>query len=155
MKATLANYRQSPRKVRLLADLVRGKNVAQAEIELSFASKRAALPILKLIQSAIANAQNNFQVGKTDLIIKEIRVDKGIVLKRIQPRAFGRAYRINKRSSNVSVILAPKNGAQVTKAEVAVEAPKKKAVVTEPKATVAKKAPAKKKVAAKKAVKNK
>jgi large subunit ribosomal protein L22 len=151
MKATLANYRQSPRKVRLLADLVRGKNVAQAEIELSFASKRAALPILNLIQSAIANAQNNFQIGKADLIIKEIRVDKGIVLKRIEPRAFGRAYRINKRSSHVSVTLAPKDGAKVEKAEV-VEAPKKK--VAPAKKAVAKK-PAVKKAAPKKVAKNK
>jgi len=105
MKAFLKNYRQSPRKVRLVADLVKGKSVDQAVVALDFLAKRAGLPIKKLIESAVANAK---QIGaeRENLFVKEIRVDKGIVMKRIMPRAMGRGARINKRTSHVNVLLA-------------------------------------------------
>ncbi|MEX0910162.1 MAG: 50S ribosomal protein L22 [Candidatus Paceibacterota bacterium] len=105
MKATLSNYNQSPRKVRLLADLVRGKKVAQALSELSFVAKRAAEPVKNLIESAVANAVNNNGLEKNSLFIKEIRVDKGYIMKRWRARARGRAAPIRHRTSHVNVLL--------------------------------------------------
>jgi large subunit ribosomal protein L22 len=104
MKAILKNYRQSPRKVRLLADLVRGKKVAAALATLQFVDKRAALPFAKVIQSAVANAK---LAGKDEasLVIARVAVDKGTVMKRFMPRARGSASRINKRSSHIVVEL--------------------------------------------------
>jgi large subunit ribosomal protein L22 len=104
MKATLTNYKQSPRKVRLVTDLIKGKSVEKARLELSFLAKRAAEPILELLNSAVANAKQNQGVDK-NLIIKNIEVNKGIVLKRFMPRARGSASRINKRTSHVVLIL--------------------------------------------------
>lgn len=108
MKSFLKNYRQSPRKVRLVADTVRGKKVDVALRDLAFVTKRATDPIAKLIMSAVANAKNNNSVSEDNLYIKEIQVNKGIVLKRIMPRARGSAARINKRSSHVSITLEEK-----------------------------------------------
>ena len=104
MKAILKNYRQAPRKVRLLADLVRGKDARTALITLSFIDKRAAAPIAKLIKSAIANAGIK-GVSAEHLFISDIRVDKGVTMKRSMPKAFGRAAPINKRTSNLVVAL--------------------------------------------------
>ncbi|MCX6747355.1 MAG: 50S ribosomal protein L22 [Candidatus Nomurabacteria bacterium] len=105
MKAFLKNYRQAPRKVRLVSELVKGKSVDQAIVSLDFLAKRAGEPIKKLILSAVANAK---QIGaeQANLFIKEITVDKGIVMKRMMPRAMGRGARINKRTSHVEVLLA-------------------------------------------------
>ena len=77
MKAVLTNYRQAPRKVRLVTDLIKGKKVEAAQAELSFLPKRAALPILKLLNSAIANAEKDGGANKENLFIKNILVDKG------------------------------------------------------------------------------
>ena len=107
MKAVLKNYRQSPRKVRLIADLVRGKSVPKALETLSFVNKRASEPFAKLIRSAAANAQHE-GVPSDKLIIKSIAVDKGTVLKRFMPRARGSAARILKRNSHISVELGTK-----------------------------------------------
>ena len=109
MKANLSNYRQSPRKVGLVAGLIRGKTVAQARVALKFANKRAALPVAKLLESAVANAKNMGVSDIETLKIQEIQVNKGSVLKRVMPRARGSASRINKRSSHVSIILEPKD----------------------------------------------
>ncbi len=105
MKAILRNYRQSPRKVALAAGLVRGKKVKDALSHLAFTVKRSSSPVIKLIESAVSNAKNQGVVATDSLIVKEIRVDKGIVLKRMMPRARGSASRINKRSSHVIVVL--------------------------------------------------
>jgi large subunit ribosomal protein L22 len=107
MKAFLKNYRQSPRKVRLVAQLVKGKKVSEAIAELDFLAKRAGLPIKKLLLSAVANAK---QQGKDveNLFIKELRVDKGIVMKRMMPAAMGTGHRINKRTSHLNLLLAEK-----------------------------------------------
>jgi large subunit ribosomal protein L22 len=107
MKAVLKNYRQSPRKVRLMADLVRGKKVEQALKVLQYADKRAALPFAKVIQSAAANAKQA-GVDEASLIISKVSVDKGMVLKRFMPRARGSASRINRRSSHITVELSSK-----------------------------------------------
>jgi large subunit ribosomal protein L22 len=105
--ASLKNYRQSPRKVRGVANLVRGKTVNQAIETLNFLNKKAANPLSTLLNSAIANAKNNFQIEKETLMVKEFRVDAGQVLKRSMPRARGSAYPIHKRTSRVEIVLAP------------------------------------------------
>jgi len=107
MKAILKNYRQSPRKVRLVADVVRGKSVDQAMAALRLLDKRAALPFAKVVASAIANAKSA-GVDVTRLVIKKVSVDKGTVLKRFMPRARGSASRINKRNSHILVELGEK-----------------------------------------------
>jgi len=104
MKAILKNYRQAPRKVRLLADLVRGKKVADALATLQFVDKRAAGPFAKVIASAVANAKTQ-GVSTDQLKIKTVRVEKGMVMKRFMPRARGSASRINKRNSHIIVEL--------------------------------------------------
>ncbi len=104
MKASLYNYRQAPRKVRLVTDLIRGKDVVRAAAELQHLPKRASGPIAKLLASAVANAGQNNNVTD-NLYIKTIRVDKGIILKRSMPRAMGRAFPIHKHSSHVMLEL--------------------------------------------------
>ncbi len=107
MKAVLKNYRQSPRKVRLLADLVRGKKVSVALAQLQFVDKRAAKPFAKVIESALANAVRAGE-QKESLIISKVAVDKGIVMRRFMPRARGSASPINRRSSHITIELARK-----------------------------------------------
>src|SRR3989344_6128112 len=104
MKAYLKNYRQAPRKVRLVAELIKGKRVDEAIPMLDFLAKRAEFPIKKLLLSAVANA---LQIGKEKehLFIKELRVDKGIVMKRMMPAAMGTGHRINKRTSHITLVL--------------------------------------------------
>jgi large subunit ribosomal protein L22 len=103
MKASLNNYRQAPRKVRLIADLIQGKSAVQAQGILSHLIKRGALPMKKLLDSAVANAG----VSADSLIVKSARVDKGVVIKRWMPRAMGRAFPIHKHTSKVVIELAP------------------------------------------------
>ena len=106
--AKLRHLHLSPRKVRLVADIIRGQNVEHAVNLLSFTNKRAARPLLKLLNSAIANAENNFKLKKNNLYISELRVDEGPTLKRWMPRAMGRATPINKRTSHISIVLNEK-----------------------------------------------
>ena len=94
--AKLSDYRQSPRKVRLIANLVKGKSVVEALAELNVRAKRAAPMFAKLIKSAQANAKVA-GLNEKALVVKEIRVDKGSVMKRSMPRAQGRATQILKR----------------------------------------------------------
>lgn len=105
-KAQLNTYRQSPRKVRVVADLVRGKSVDDALALLTFTAKRASDPIKKLISSAAANAKN-LSMGE-DLVVKEIRVDGGRTLYRRRPRSRGMANPIRKRTSHVTVVVGEK-----------------------------------------------
>lgn len=104
--ASLNNYHQSPRKVRLVADLVRGKKVERALTSLQFLTKNAADPIRSVIEMAVSNAKNNSGVNKDRLFVKEISVDSGVTMKRFRPRARGSAYPIRKKSSRISVVLA-------------------------------------------------
>ncbi|MEK7589700.1 MAG: 50S ribosomal protein L22 [Patescibacteria group bacterium] len=104
MKAFLKNYRQAPRKVRLVANLVRGKKLDRVLTLLSAADKKSALPLKKLIESAIANAKSA-GTKTDDFILKEIQVNEGIVFKRFMPRARGRASAIRKKTSHVSIVL--------------------------------------------------
>ncbi len=108
MKAFLKNYRQSPRKVALVAELIKGKRVAEALVILDNLPKRASLPINKLLISAVSNAKN-LGISEENLVIENVTVNKGVVLKRIMPRARGSASRINKRTSHVEITLTEKN----------------------------------------------
>lgn len=107
MKATarLRNLRIAPRKVRLVADLIRGKNVLQAHTLLKFAIKRAALPVSKMLHSAVTSAKNQFEVEDQNLFIAKITVDEGRKLKRWDPRSRGRAYPIQKKTSHITMVL--------------------------------------------------
>lgn len=107
ISASLNNYRQSPRKIRGVANLVRGKSVLKAIQTLNFLNKKAADPLYTLLNSAIANAKNNFQIEKESLMIKEFTVNSGYVLKRSMPRARGSSSPIHKRTSHVKIVLAP------------------------------------------------
>jgi large subunit ribosomal protein L22 len=104
VKAELKNYRQSPRKVRIVADTIRGKRVEEALTLLSFVPKRSALPLQKLVASALANAKS-LSVPTENLIVKSLMVDAGPTLYRRQPRSRGMANPIRKRTSRVKVVL--------------------------------------------------
>lgn len=123
MKAFLKNYHQSPRKVRLVATAIQGKGVNEALTTLNFMDKRAADPIKQLVASALANAEHNYQLTASDLFVKELRVDKGLVMKRMMPGAHGRGYPLKHRTSHVAVLLAvkesPKNPKDKTVAKKA------------------------------------
>jgi len=106
VKAKVKFIKISPRKVRLVASLVRGLDVNKALDQLNFTKKQAVKPIAKLINSAISNAENNFELEKNNLFIKEIKVDEGPTLHRWMPRARGRATPIRKRSSHIVLVLA-------------------------------------------------
>lgn len=95
----------SPRKVKLIADLIRGLDVKKAETQLRFAVKEAKEPMMKLLKSAVANATNNFNLKKENLFIKTIYVNEGPMLKRFTPKAFGRAGKILKRMCHITIVL--------------------------------------------------
>jgi len=105
MKATLSQYRQSPRKVRLVTDMVKDDTVDEAIRALNFSKKSAAEPVAKLIESAVANAEHNDGKRRENLAIDELTVDQGPTLKRFRPRARGRATEIKKRTSHINVTL--------------------------------------------------
>jgi len=107
--AKLNNLRISPRKVRLVVDVIRGLGVGDAKVQLNFLIKRSSKPILKLLNSALANAKHNFELDDTYLYISEIYVTEGPTLKRIMPRAMGRAFHIMKRTSHITMVLDEKN----------------------------------------------
>ena len=108
MKASVKNYRQAPRKVRLIANLVRGKKVSHALDILSHIQKRAAGPFAKLIKGAVSNAKEQ-GIGEDGLVIKKVQVDKGFTFKRYRPRARGRASKIDKHTSHIKLELDKKN----------------------------------------------
>jgi large subunit ribosomal protein L22 len=108
VKAYLRYLRIAPRKVRLVADLIRGKSVLEAERVLNFTRKKAALPLLKLLKSAISNAKHNFNLDEKNLYISKITVDQGPKTKKVFPRARGRADIKEKKTSHVTLILKEK-----------------------------------------------
>jgi large subunit ribosomal protein L22 len=109
-KAKLTMLRSTPRKTRLVADLIRGKDVRTAESILRFTDKRSARPLLKLLESAKANAINNHDMFEDSLYVAKIFVDEGPTLKRYLPRARGRADLMRKRTSHVTIVLEERNG---------------------------------------------
>jgi large subunit ribosomal protein L22 len=129
MKAFLKNYRQSPRKVRLVADLIKGKRVSEAFTQLQNLPKRAALPIEKLLASAVANAKQA-GINVEDLSVANVTVNEGLVMKRSMPRARGSASRINKRTSHIMLTLIEKNAPEkIIKKEVTPKLPTEKKIV--------------------------
>lgn len=106
VKAVAKFVRVSPRKVRLVMDQVRGKRVEEAMNVLSFAPQKGAFLLKKVIKSAVANAEENTSLDVDSLYIKHVYADEGPVLKRFRPRAQGRATRIRKRTSHLTVVLA-------------------------------------------------
>ena len=107
-KAYLRHARISPRKVQMVCDMIRGKDVKTAAALMSQTSKAACEPMAKLLKSAIANAENNFNMDKKNLYVAECFVCPGPMLKRIRPRAQGRAFRVMKRTSHVTMVLREK-----------------------------------------------
>ncbi len=108
-RAVQKHLRKSPRKVRLVVDMVRGEKVNRALKKLEFINKATAPDVAKVIKSAAANIRDKFQeerLENEDLIIKEIYVDEGATLKRIQPAPMGRAHQIRKRTSHITVVVA-------------------------------------------------
>lgn len=131
MKAILRSYRQAPRKVRLVANLIKGKTVPRALVELDVLPKRASGPMKKLLMSAVANAKENNGIESADLFVKEVRVDQGMILKRSMPKSHGTAHPIHKHTSHIMIELianadvAPSKMKKVVDAEVKEETPKK------------------------------
>ena len=116
IKAQLNNFRISPRKARIVCDIVRGKKVKDAIAQLNFTSKRFATPLMKLLKSASDNAKNNFNVAdESNLIVKSIEVNGGPVLKRFMPRARGSSAMIKKRTSRVSLVIIEQTKKTISK----------------------------------------
>jgi large subunit ribosomal protein L22 len=95
----------SPRKVKVVIDLIRGKRVGEALSILAHTPRAAAEPVTKLLKSAIANAENNMNMNQDNLYVAEVYANQGPTLKRIRPRARGMAYRIRKRTSHITIVL--------------------------------------------------
>jgi len=104
-KAVARMLRISPQKLNLLAQLIRGKKVERALADLEFSRKRIALDVKKALESAIANAENNHSLDVDDLVVAEAHVGKALVMKRFSPRARGRAGRIEKPFSNLTIVV--------------------------------------------------
>ena len=147
-RAQARYVRVTPMKARRVIDLIRGMNAGDAQAVLKFAPQAASEPIGKVLDSAIANATNNHAMDARSLVISSAFVDEGPTMKRIRPRAQGRAYKIRKRSSHITVIVS--DGIAAAPAPKVAAAKKAAAkVAAEETAPVAKKAPAKKATATK------
>ena len=110
-KAIARYVRVSPRKARIVVDLIRGKSVVRAREILAFTNRGVAETVEKTLNSAVANAENQHHVRPESLVVKTCYVDEGPTLKRIRPRAKGSASRINKRTSHITIIVAPREEA--------------------------------------------
>ena len=107
-KAHLSYARIAPRKVKIVCDLIRGKDVGTAAAILKQTPKAASEPLLKLLMSAVANAENNHNMDAGNLYVSAVSADSGPILKRARPRAQGRSYRINKRTSHITLVVSEK-----------------------------------------------
>ena len=108
-KAVAKFVRITPRKVRVVLDLIRGKNVAEAFAILKFTPKAGAVVVEKVLRSAVANAENNYDMDVDKLVIKTAFADDGPTMKRIHPRSSGQAFKILKRTSHVTIVVDEKN----------------------------------------------
>jgi large subunit ribosomal protein L22 len=111
-RAQARYVRVTPMKARRVIDLIRGMNVTDAQAMLKFAPQAASEPIGKVLDSAVANATNNHAMDARSLVVSQAFVDEGPTMKRIRPRAQGRAYRIRKRSSHITVVVSDDNAEQ-------------------------------------------
>ncbi|QTM97885.1 50S ribosomal protein L22 [Sediminibacillus dalangtanensis] len=105
-KAVAKSVRIAPRKVRLVVDLIRGKKVGEAVAILNHTQRGASPVVEKVLKSAIANAEHNYEMNPDDLVVSEAFVNEGVTLKRFRPRAMGRASQINKRTSHITVVVS-------------------------------------------------
>ena len=155
-KAQARYVRVTPQKARRVVDLIRGLSAGEAQAVLRFAPQAASETVGKVLESAIANASNNLNLDPAALVVKAAFVDEGPTMKRFRPRAQGRAYRIRKRTSHITVVVTPKEllkkgpAKATAKADVTEDAPVAKKAAAK-KAPAKKAAPAKKTTAAKKA----
>ncbi len=109
VRAQAKYIRQSPYKVRRVLDLVRGLPVSEAEHVLALTPRRAAEPVAKVLRSAVANAEHNYALDADELVVAEAYADEGPTLKRYRPRARGRATRIRKRTSHITIVVADRS----------------------------------------------
>lgn len=107
-KAIARYVRISPRKVREVVDLIRGKDLREALAILKYTPRRASVPVAKVVQSAAANAEHNYEMNRDSLIVAECYVDQGPIIKRFQPRAMGRADVMRRRTSHITVVVKEK-----------------------------------------------
>ena len=107
-RAIVRNVRMTPRKIKLICDLIRGKDAGEAMAIIMNTPKAACEPMEKLLKSAVANAENNHGMNTDKLYVKEVHVGPGPIMKRVMPRAQGRAFRILKRTSHVTLVLGEK-----------------------------------------------
>ncbi|BBW98165.1 50S ribosomal protein L22 [Geobacillus sp. FSL W8-0032] len=107
-KAVARTVRIAPRKARLVIDLIRGKEVGEAFAILRHTPKAASPIIEKVLKSAVANAEHNYDMDVTNLVVSQAYVDEGPTLKRFRPRAMGRASAINKRTSHITIVVSEK-----------------------------------------------
>jgi large subunit ribosomal protein L22 len=107
-KAVARTVRIAPRKVRLVVDLIRGKQVGEAVSVLRLTNKAASPVVEKVLKSAIANAEHNYEMDVNSLVVTEAYVNEGPTLKRFRPRAMGRASQINKRTSHITIVVSEK-----------------------------------------------
>lgn len=107
-KAIARTVRIAPRKVRLVVDLIRGKQIGEAVAILKHTPKAASPVVEKLLKSAAANAEHNYDMDINSLVVSEVFVDEGPTLKRFRPRAMGRASQINKRTSHITLVVSEK-----------------------------------------------
>jgi len=123
VSAKLKNLRVAPRKSRLLIGLIKGLDIKDALIQLDDTGKKSSIPLKKLLESAIANGENNFGLDKNNLYVFDVKIQSGPVLKRWMPKAFGRAGRILKRTSVIEIILEERveGKGRKTKEEIAKE----------------------------------
>ena len=105
-KAIARTVRIAPRKVRLVVDLIRGKQIGEAVAILRHTPKAASPVVEKVLKSAVANAEHNYELDINNLVVSEIFVDEGPTLKRFRPRAQGRASAINKRTSHITIVIS-------------------------------------------------
>jgi large subunit ribosomal protein L22 len=107
-KAIARQVRVAPRKARLVVDLIRGKHVGEAFAILRNTPKTASPIVEKVLKSAVANAEHNYELEADNLVVEKVFVDEGATMKRFRPRAMGRASRINKRTSHITIIVSEK-----------------------------------------------
>jgi large subunit ribosomal protein L22 len=107
-KAVARTVRIAPRKARLVVDLIRGKQVGEAVAILNHTPKAASPVVQKLLKSAVANAEHNYEMDVNNLVVSQVFVDEGPTMKRFRPRAQGRASAINKRTSHITIVLSEK-----------------------------------------------
>jgi large subunit ribosomal protein L22 len=107
-KAVARTVRIAPRKARLVVDLIRGKQVGEAVAILNHTPKAASPVVQKLLKSAVANAEHNYEMDANNLVVAQVFVDEGPTMKRFRPRAQGRASAINKRTSHITIVLSEK-----------------------------------------------